>query len=328
MHHLDRRHFTVALGGGLLGALAPWARAQSFPERAIRVTVPFSAGSGPDTVLRGVGEGVQAAGKGQFLIDNKPGANGWLAAETVKRAPADGYSLLQVEGAQMSLQQHLYKQMPFDGRRDFEPVAPLYSTNFFFVVPGNSPWNSMQDLLSAARAKPDALSYGTWGVGSVAHLGAAMFEERTNTRMLHVPFKEIPQLYAAVAAGDVSWAFGTAATVGPLYKGKKVKLLALAAPKRLAEYAEIPTVAEAGGPQDFSLSSWIALFGPRGMPPAVVAHINGAVNQALGTASMRTRLSGFGFDAWQGEPAVVAQAVERDSAVFAEVVKKARIAVE
>jgi tripartite-type tricarboxylate transporter receptor subunit TctC len=324
----NRRDFAGLLGGSLLAAGIPWARAQSFPERPIRVTVPFSAGSGPDTVLRAVGEGLQSAGKGQLLVDNKPGANGWLAAETVKRSATDGYSLLQVEGAQMALQQHLYKQMPFDARRDFEPVAPLYSTHFFFVVPSNSPWNSMQDLLAAARAQPGALSYGTWGVGSVAHLGAAMFEERTNTRMLHVPFKETPQLYGAVAAGDVSWAFGTAATVGPLYKGKKVKLIALAAPRRLAEYGDIPTVGEAGGPQDFELRSWIALMGPRGLPPAAVAHINGAVNQALGTPAMRTRLSSFGFDAWQGDPAMVASAIERDSALYAEVVKKARIAVE
>lgn len=325
---LNRRDFTGLLGGGLLAAGAPWAHAQAFPERPIRVTVPFSAGSGPDTVLRNVGEIVQAAGKGQFLVDNKPGANGWLAAETVKRAPADGYSLLQVEGAQLALQPHLYKQMPFDARRDFEPVAPLYATNFFVVVPGNSPWNSLQDLLAAARAQPGNLSYGTWGVGSVAHIGAAMFEERTNTRMLHVPFKELPQLYGAVASGDVSWAFGTAATVGPLYKGRKVKLLAYAAPRRLAEYADVPTVAEAGGPSDFELRSWIALMAPRGLPPAVAAHLNGAVNQALGTPAMRAKLVPFGFDAWQGEPAAVTAAIERDGAVYAQIVKTARITVE
>lgn len=324
----NRRDFTSLLGGGLLAAGAPWAHAQTFPERPIRVTVPFSAGSGPDTVLRNVGEIVQAAGKGQFLVDNKPGANGWLAAEAVKRAPADGYSLLQVEGAQLALQPHLYKQMPFDARRDFEPVAPLYATNFFVVVPGNSPWNSLQDLLAAARAQPGKLSYGTWGVGSVAHIGAAMFEERTSTRMLHVPFKELPQLYGAVASGDVSWAFGTAATVGPLYKGRKVKLLAYAAPKRLAEYADVPTVAEAGGPSDFELRSWIALMAPRGLPPAVAAHLNGAVNQALGTPAMRAKLVPFGFDAWQGEPSAVTAAIERDGAVYAQVVKTARITVE
>lgn len=325
---IQRRQFAGLLGGGLLAAATPWARAQAFPQRPIRVTVPFSAGAGPDTVMRSVAEAVQAAGKGQFLIDNKPGANGWLAAETVKRTPADGYSLLQVEGAQLTLQQHLYKQMPFDARRDFEPVAPLYSTHFFIVVPGNSPWNSMQDLLAAARAQPGALSYGTWGVGSVAHVGAAMFEERTGTRMLHVPFKEIPQLYSAVATGEVSWAFGTAATVGPLFKGRKVKLLALAAPKRLAEYGDIPTVAEAGGPAGFELLSWIALVGPRGMPPAVVSHLNGAIVEALGTPAMRAKLQPFGFNAWQGDPAAVAATMERDTAMYAEVVKKARIVVE
>jgi tripartite-type tricarboxylate transporter receptor subunit TctC len=326
--HCNRRHFTAALGAGVLGTAAPWAQAQSFPERSIRVTVPFSAGSGPDTVLRAVAESVQSAGRGQFLIDNKPGANGWLAADTVKRAPADGYALLQVEGAQMTLQQHLYKQMPYDGARDFVPVAALYSTNFFIVVPANARWNSVQELLADARAKPGALSYGTWGVGSIAHLGAAMFEERTGTSMMHVPFKEIPQLYSAVASGDVSWAFGTAATVGPLYKGKKVKLLALAGPKRLDGYTEVPTVAEAGGPADFELRSWIALFGPKGMPAAAVAHINGAVNQALATPAMQARLAAFGFEAWRAEPAAITAAIERESAVFAQVVKKARITVD
>lgn len=113
-------------------------------------------------------------------------------------------------------------------------MAPLYRTNFFIVVGASSAWKNVTDLMAAAKASDGRVTYGSWGIGSVAHVGAAMFENATSLKMLHVPFKETPQLYTAVATGEVDWAFGTAATVGPLYKAKKVRLLAYAGPKRMA----------------------------------------------------------------------------------------------
>lgn len=325
---MQHRLLSLLLGITLLPLASTLALAQTTTPRPVRVVLPFSAGSGPDTVVRNVGDKMGVAGKAVVIVDNKPGANGWIAADAVKRAAPDGNTLLLVDNAQMALQQHLYKQMPFDASKDFEPIAPLYTTNFFVVVPADSPWKTMGDLIAAAKAKPGQLTYGSWGVGSVAHVGSAMLETATGTQMTHVPFKEIPQLYAAVATGDVSWAFGSAATVGPLYKAKKVKLLALAAPKRLAGYTDIPTVAESAGPTGFELKTWVALVAPKGTPKAAIEQFNEAANQALGDPDTRARFAAFGFEPWIGKPAEITRATEQDSARFADIVHRAKISID
>ena len=140
---------------------------QQFPGKPVRVLVPYSAGSGPDAVLRDVGDKVSRAWSQQMIVENRPGANGWLAIEAAKKSQPDGYTLLQVDNTHMALQPHLYKQLPFDPVKDFDPVAPLYWTHFFIVVPANSDWKSVADLVAAAKAKPGQLTYGTWGIGSV-----------------------------------------------------------------------------------------------------------------------------------------------------------------
>lgn len=301
------------------------AHAQTFPTKPVRAVLPYSAGSGPDAVVRQVGEKLGKAWGQQVVVENKPGANGWLAVSEVKRASADGYTLLAVDNTHMTLQPHLYKQLPFSPTKDFEPVAPLYSAYFFIVVPADSPWKSVADLVAAAKSRKGELTYGTWGMGSVAHVGTAMLEAATDTQMTHVPFKELPQLYTAVATGEVAWAFGTAATVGPLFKAKKVKLLAIAAPKRLAGYTDVPTVAEAGGPAGFELKTWVGLFAPKGTPKPVIDHLNAGVSRALADPEVRERLTGFGFEPWAAAGSQLAAAAEADTEKFAQVLKKARI---
>jgi tripartite-type tricarboxylate transporter receptor subunit TctC len=261
-------------------------------------------------------------------VENKPGANGWLAIGEVKRATPDGYSLAVVDNTHMTLQPQLYRNLPFDPVKDFVPVAPIYTTHFFMVVSASSPWNNVTDLIAAAKAQPGKLTYGTWGMGSVAHVGTSMFQTATQTSMTHVPFKDLAQLYTAVANGEVDWAFGTAATVQNLYQAKRVKLLALAAPSRLGSYADVPTVTEAGGPKDFELKTWVAAFAPKGTPDAVVKRINAAIAQAVVTPAVRKRFETYGFDAWPQDAAALAQARDADSARFAAVVKEANISLD
>lgn len=302
--------------------------AQSYPNKSVRVILPYSAGSGPDSVMRTIGEKLTRDWNQQIVVDNKPGANGWLAIGETKRMPPDGYNLMGVDATHMTLQPQLYKQMPFDVVKDFEPVAPIYTTNFFIVVGANSPFNSVADLIAAAKAKDDRLTYGSWGIGSVAHLGAAMFESSTGVKMTHVPFKEIPQLYTTVAIGEVDWAFGTAATVAPLYKAKKLKLLAYAGPKRLAGYTDVPTVAEAGGPAGFELSTWVALYGPKGLPKSAVDRVQAGVAKALAEPDIRDRFANFGFEPWLGTPADMTKVADADKARYSAIVKKAQISLD
>lgn len=319
---------TTFLSAAMMGIASSTVWAQGFPNKPVRTVMPVSVGSGPDTVVRQVGEKLARAWGQPLIVDNKPGANGWLAIGEAKRAAPDGYTLLMVDNAYIALQPLLYKKLPFDVVKDLEPVAPLYTTNFFVVVAANSPYQTVGDLIAAAKAKNGLLTYGTWGMGSVGHLGTSMLESATGSSMTHVPYKELTQLYTDVASGAVDWAFGSAATTGPLYRSKKLKYLALAAPKRLAEFADIPTVSESGGPANFELKSWVAIYGPKGIPKEIVSKINDGVNKALGEADSRERLAGFGFQPWIAPPADVLKAAQDDTRRFTSVIKQLHISLD
>lgn len=155
-----------------------------------------------------------------------------------------------------------------------------------------------------------------------------MLEAATDTKMMHVPYKDMGNVYTSVATGDIKWAFGTAATAGPMYQAKKVKFLALAAPKRLAGFTDIPTVGEAGGPAGFEVKTWVGLFAPVGTPKAAIEKINADVGKVLATAEVKERLATFGFEPYIGPPSELTRAIERDSRTFGEVVKRAKISLE
>ena len=327
MNFTQRRACLASALGLALLAAAP-LQAQTYPAKPIRVVLPFSAGSGPDAVIRHIGEKVGKTWGQPLTVDNKPGANGWLSAGEVKRTAADGYNLLLVDVGTVSLQPHLYKQMPLDPVKDFEPVAPLYTANFFVVVGANSPYKNFGELVAAAKATPDKLTYGSWGIGSVAHVGSAMVENTAGVQMRHIPFKEIPQLYTAVATGEVDWAFGSAATVGPLYRSKRVRLLAYAGPRRLAGFTDVPTVSETAGMGNFELKSWVALYGPRGMPKNVVERIHSGIVAAQAEPDVKERFAAVGFEGWTASPAEIERTAQSDSDRFAETVKRAKISID
>ena len=304
------------------------AHAQSYPDKPIRVVTSFSAGSGPDALMRNVGDKVGKQVGQAIIMDNRPGANGWLAVDAVKKSPTDGYTFLQVDNTHVSLQQHLFKKMPFDFNKDFEPAAPLYWTNFFIVVPANSKWNTVGDLVAAAKEKSGALTFASWGVGSAGHVGAAMFEAETSTQMNHIPYKDLPSVYNAVANGEVDWAFGTAASAGPLYRAKKVKFLGIAAPKRLTSYLDIPTVSEAGGPKNFELKTWVAIYALRGTPKAAIDKFNQETLIALKDPDVQKNMATFGFEPWLTTPAEVTKDAELQSKKFEIIVKQAKMSID
>jgi tripartite-type tricarboxylate transporter receptor subunit TctC len=326
---MKRALFVPAVLAVLVTAVvADTAAAQQYPTKPVKALAPYSTGSGPDAVMRLIGDRLSRAWGQQILVENKPGANGFLAIEAAKRSAPDGYTLLFVDNTHMALQPHLFKQLPYDPVRDFDPVAPLYSTHFFVVVPASSPWKNVTDLVNAAKAKPGEVTYGSWGIGSVAHVGAAMLEAGTATQMTHIPFKEMGQVYTAVGNGEISWAFGTVATAGPMYRAKKVKFIALAAPKRLAGFPDVPTVSEAGGPANFEVKAWVGLFAPRGIPKPAIERIHADVTRALSEADVRERMAGFGFEPYAGPPAELTKAMEADFRKFGDVVKRAKISLD
>ncbi len=312
----------------LAAAAAPMIHAQDFPTRAVRVITPFAAGSGPDVALRIVSEKLSKRWGKPVIVDNRPGASGFIAVEAVKRASPDGYDLLQLDNAQMAAQPFLFKKLPYDLLRDFEPVTPIFRNYFFVTVPVGSRYKTMTDLISAAKAEPGKVNYGSWFVGSPGHIGAAMLETGTSIKMTHVPYKEMSQLYVAVGNQEVDWAFGSAASAGPMQRAGKTRYLAVAASRRIAGFPDVPTVAESGGPAGFELSAWTALLAPKGTPRAVVEKIQSDVAAVLSEPDLKDKFLGMYYEPYALNSAQLLQQLRADSQRYGESIKRLNISLD
>ncbi|MFM9966922.1 MAG: Bug family tripartite tricarboxylate transporter substrate binding protein [Burkholderiales bacterium] len=318
---------SLLCASALIAAALP-AAAQQFPAKPVRAVTPFPASAGPEIVLRLVADKVAKTWGQPLVVENRPGGNGAIAIEAVKASPADGYTLVQMDDAHMSVQPHLYKKLSYSPQKDFEPVATLFRTYFFVVVPIDSPWKNMTDLIAAAKEKRGAMSHGSWSIGSPGHIGMALFEGATGTQFNHVPFKEMSQLYTSVASNDVNWAFGTAASTGPMFRANKVRYLAAASPQRISIFPNVPTMAEAGGPSNFAVTGWVALFAPRGTPRTAVMRMNADVAKALAEPDVRERLATFTFEPFSWTPEEISKQMEADLKRYGEVIARAKISVE
>ena len=205
---------------------------------------------------------------------------------------------------------------------DFVPVAMFYRTPFFLTVSTSGPYQSVPALVSAAKANPGMVSYGSSYVGSPSHLGSAEFELLTGTKMIHVPYRDQSQMYVAIAGGDVGWAFSTLGSALPLMQAGRLKLLAIAARHRLKSLPEVPTLEEAGGPAALIVDSWIAVLAPRGTPPETVRRINADINRQLADPEILDQLQRFGFEPAPGTPEQLAEIIRADEKKFAELVRR------
>ena len=312
----------------LASLLATGAQAQTFPDKPVRIILPFPTGTGPDTVMRLVGDRLSKMWGQQVVVENRAGANGWLAMEAAKRAAPDGYTLLQSDAPPMTVAQYLWKKLPYDAAKDFEPVAGLYRTYYFVTVAADAKWNSVGDMIAAAKASPGKLNYGSSGMGGNLHLGGAMMEKAAGVKMTHIPYKETPQIYVSINTGDLSWAVGTASTTQPMLKANKVKYLAITGPKRSPLFPNVPTVAESGGPANYELQTWVALYAPAGVPKPIVAKINADVGKVLQEPEIRAHLNGVGFETMIHTPAEMNEVVRKDSAMFKDLVKDLNISLD
>ena len=319
---------TVAYGLLTLLAVAPTSHAQEFPTKPVRIVTPFPAGSGPEVVLRVMAEKLSRIWGKPVIVDNRPGASGFIAIEAVKRASPDGHDLLQMDNAQMAAQPFLFKKLPYDLLRDFEPITPIFRNYFFVNVPATSRYKTMADLTTAAKSAPGTVNYGSWFVGSPGHIGAAMLEASTATKMTHVPYKEMSQLYVAVGNQEVDWAFGSAASAGAMQRAGKTRYLAVAAPKRVAGFPDVPTVAESGGPAGFELSAWTALLGPKGTPKAVVEKIQKDVATVLAEQDMKDKYSAMFYEPFALNSEQFLQQLRTDSQRYGETIKRLNISLD
>lgn len=310
----------AAAAACLFGALP--AHAETFPAKPVRLLSPFPAGSGPDAVSRMIGDRLGRDWNQPVIVDARPGGNGCIAMEATRRSPATGYELGIADVGHLAINPSLFKKLPYDPVKDYVPVTGLYRTAFFLVVSSHSPIKSISALVTAAKAGPNAVSYGSWAVGSPGHLGAAQLEAATGTQMLHAPFKDTAQLYTAVANGEVTWALGSYATAGPLIQAGKLRVLAVADHKRSIALPDVPTIEEAGGPRGIEASTWVALLAPAGTPPERISAIGKAVREALDTPEVKAKMATFGFVPAGSTSEQVSEWMRKDTPRYADMVKR------
>jgi len=264
---LDRRRLLAAAAA----SCAPGLRAQPrFPERAVRVIVPYGVGIGPDVVMRAVAEVLSARWRQPVLVDNKPGASGIVAFAEVRRVAPDGHTLFLADTATMSVNPLIHDSLPYDPVRDLVLLTLLFQATFVILVGGDSRWRSMSQLLDAARREPERISYGSLGNGHASQVAIESLARAADVRLLHVPFKDAGALFTTVAASEVDFtAFGMNSVAGLLQRGR-LRPLAVAARKRLADHPDLPTLAEAGAP-DVPMHPWAGLVAPAGVPEPLLA---------------------------------------------------------
>lgn len=301
------------------------ALAQAFPNKTIKIITPFPAGQGPDVLLRMVADKMTASLGQGVVIENKPGASGFIAFDAAKRSPADGYTLVHMDSFHVGTHPHLFNRLPYSATKDFDPVTPLVRNYFFVVVSANSKYKTMSDLIADAKGRPGVVTYGSWGVATPAHLGGLLLESAANIQMNHVPYKEVAQLYQSVANGELDWAIGSAASAGPLLQAGKVRFLAAAAPKRIPGYDKVPTSGESGGPANWAVGGWNGLLVPKGTPKDVVQRLNDSIVKAMQTPEIKEKLGPFTYENYTMSPAEMAKQMDAEVASWGPTLQKANI---
>jgi len=239
-----------------------------YPDKPLKMIVPWPTAGVTDTLARFTAEQLQRAIGQPVVIDNKGGANGILGTQAAVLLPPDGYGLLAVTAETHAINPSVYKPLPYDPIRDFDPVAMVARVSFVLAVRGDLPVNNVKEFIALAKASPGKMSAASYGIGSTSHLGLATFEQLSGTSYIHVPFQGVSPAVNALLGGQVDMVFANAFNVEPHRKTGKVKILAVAGPERLHTISDVPTMAEQGL-QGMDAGNWYGFVTPRGVPLAV-----------------------------------------------------------
>ncbi len=311
---MQRRTFITAALAAALGAASGGAVAQAaYPDRPVRIIVPFPAGGPADVLARIVGDKLaQSLGK-PFVVDNKAGASGNIGMELGARAAPDGYTLTVAPVGNLTVAPALYPKLPYDPAKDFAPITVLADVPNVLVVHPSVPAKTVEELVAYAKSKPGVLNYASASNGSIPHLAGELFKRVAGVDIVHVPFNGVAPAMSAVLAGDVQMFFAQSSSALPQWRAGKVVALGVATKKRIAAAPELPTIAEQGFP-DFDATSWYALVAPAGTPPAIVDRLHGEVVRALAMPDVRDKIAGLGAEPVGNTPAEFA-AMQRAEAV-------------
>lgn len=308
---------SIAIASGFAGA-------QSYPNRPIRVVIPFPPGGNVDTFARFLLRYVEEDLGQTMVIDNRGGANGIVGGETVAKAAPDGYTIM-ITSFGLAVNQYLVKQMPFDLRKDFQPITNIAIGNGYLMVANPSvPVRTVKDLIALAKSQPGQVRYSTAGVGNGQHLAGALFVLKAGVDMLHVPYKGGGPALSAVMGGEVQIHYPAGSVGIPQVKAGKVRGIAFTGEKRLAALPDMPTVGETL-PGFVADAGWHGAFAPAGTPAAIVGRLQQSIRKALQVPAVRENFVSNGYDPKGDPPAVWAKAYQEELKRLGEIAKAAKL---
>ena len=319
---MNRRNFNV-LAAALAAFTAIPATAQSaWPNKPITLVVPYAPGGTADALARVLAQHLGTRLKVSVVVLNKAGASGVIGAASVAQAPADGYTVLY-DATPLSINPHLQK-LPFDAAKDLQPVALVGVTPMLVVVPKNSPYNTLQELIAAATKASGKLTFCSGGQGTVQYMGAELFNQGVGIKMLHVPYRAGGLALQAILAGEVDMGFFNLPALSSHIKGGALKPLAITSAKRNPLFPNVPTISEAGV-KNYEVYEWNGMFVPSTTPAEIVTRLNTAVREVLAMPEVKARFDALGSEIVGSQPDEFRKRLAAESARWAETIKAAGI---
>ena len=313
----------VAVFCALPAGIGPSQAQTKYPERPVRIIVPYGAGGVADVTTRLVAQKVSEAMGQTFVIENRPGAGGIVGAKALLASPPDGYTLF-LAGNGSAISESLFKSLPFNVVRDFTPVSPLAEFEMLLATKADSQLDTVAKVVAYAKANPGKLNFGTIAIGSTQHLSAELFKMATGVQAPIVIYKTTPELVTAILRGDVDVGFDYHAAFGPSIANKQFKVIATSGEQRAPQLPAVPTVKESGYP-DFVVTSWNAFYGPAGLPKDIVTKLNEQVVAALKTPDIQKRMEDLGIAPMIGSPEFLNERMKSDIAKWAKVIEAAGV---
>ncbi len=303
--------------------VATGASAQNYPNKPVRIIVPFPSGGSVDMVARVIGKSLSDALGQPFIIDNRAGASGNIGAEAAAKSAPDGYTLFVASSGVLAANVHLYIKIPFDPVKDFSPVIRLVNQPNILLLHPSVPAANVKELIALAKARPGKLTFGSAGIGTGQDMAAQLFVMMTGTSVLHVPYKGGAPALNDLLGGQIDAMFETAPTALPYAKQGRLKALGITSLQRTALMPDLPTVSEAGV-TGYESVTWIGMVAPAGVPKPIIDRLNAEIQKALKGEAGR-QLSEVSLDPLGGTPADFAEALRNDSNEYARIIKAANI---
>ena len=310
------------------GAAATGAPAQSaWPERPIRVIVPFPAGSSADVAARILGNELSPRLGQQWVVENRPGASGNIGSDVISKSPSDGYTLGFATTSTHAVAVGLNPNLPYDPIKSFAPVALISVSPYVLVVSPEVKARTVAELIALAKAKPGTIGYGSAGLASLAHLASALFESLAGVQLNHIPYKSSAQSVVDLIAGRLDMQFATIPPTLSNINAGQLRALATTGTHRVAALPDLPTIMEAGI-ADYEASLWLAVVAPAGTPDAIVTRLNREINELLNKDSVKSALAAQGLDVEPGPPEALAERIRTDIDKWRKVITQAGIKAE